>query len=1533
MGSNRDEITAIKTLLKDNPQGMTVTKIARAIDMSRNSVAKYLEMMLVSGEAEMRTFGPSKVYYLSHRLPVSAMFSLTSDLIVVMDEGLVIRNVNEPFLKLVGREEKDMLNRPAEGSTFPILSDREMIGHLREAVDGKEFAQEVCVRKRAKELYYNARLVPAVYGDGRRGVTLVMEDITERKRAEVNLKDACEGLEQKVRERTAELEQANQALSASESKYRQLVELAQEGIWAVDGEGRTTFVNPRMAGMLGYTAEEMMGRPREDFMDEAGVQKAKIWMERRRQGYSDQYDFEFVRRDGSRLMVSMETSPIFQDGRFAGSLALIADITARKQAEESLRKAVRELRAQTECIGAVVHAGDEAALLHDICRIMVVAGGYRLAWVGYAEPDGSVRPAAWHGYDEGYLEKITVRWDDSGSGRGPVGTAIRTGRHAVTRDIDDASFALWTEDARVRGYSSVLAVPLATRNGVIGALALYSATRDAFDRQEIRLIEDIAGDVAFGIDSLRQRREHDAAENALRESEERFRRVFDESPLGAVLASVDYRFLRVNDRMAEITGYSKAELLSAVYTDITYPDDRAITVEKSRELVDGRAEHVHYEKRYVRKDGSITWVHVSLGLVRDPSGAPLYFAGTVEDITERIRMMAALRESEENLSLAQKNANIGTWALDVTTDSMRWTGEVFKIFGLSSAGYAPSYRGFLNLVMPEDRDRVDAAMQASLQHGAHIDVDFKAINQTGEVRHINCVGDTTFEDGRAVRLVGVCLDITGRKRAEEELRASETRYRELFSAAEDAIVIVAFGEDGLPGRILEANEASSRLTGYPPAKLLSLSVWDLIAPEDSGVRPGVMESLMAGKRVFLGLEIVASDGHRIPIEVSCHLLQLADRVACMAIARDVSEREKTALEIERSLSLLQSSLESTADAIVVADLDGRFITHNRQFRDIFRVPAEIISAGDERAALDLLAGQTKDPGGFLARVREIYATPYEDAFDLLEMADGRAYERSSRPLLAGRHVLGRVWSFHDLTERRRYEQKLIESEEKFRVLSESSSAAIMMHQGADLIYVNPAVSQMTGYTQAELLKMKFWEIFDPAYHGLVQERARMRLNGEAPPARYELKLATRDGGERWMDLTASTMQYQGGLAVIAIGLDVTARKEAERTALQRETEFNALAEASPAAILLHQGDHFLYVNPAAERLTGYRRAELLGMKFWEIFDPGMREMVRAAERSRLTGGEPVRRYEAKLATKDGSERWMDIAFSVMGYRGAPTVVATALDITQRKKAEEALIESEQKLRGVISQATEGILIVDEQGRVIEFNQAAEQIYGVGRETVLGRYAWDFLFSVITDDRKSGEAYDRIRSGTLGYLKTGFKPDSIPSATTIQRHDGRRRDILTANFPIRTARGYMIGSIVTDITERRQAERTMRESLEMLQSVARTAEYAIIVCDEKGFIRFWNQAAERIFGYAAGEVEGQSINVIVPEEVLSLHQDRFGKAGDLVTDGGYTGHTVARAGKRKDGTLIDIEISLSGWKADGARHYTAIIRDVSGEKVC
>jgi signal transduction histidine kinase len=191
----------------------------------------------------------------------------------------------------------------------------------------------------------------------------------------------------------------------------------------------------------------------------------------------------------------------------------------------------RELRAISDCNEAMIRATDEQELLNEICRIVCEKAGYRMACVVYAENDQakSVRPVAWAGVDAGYLEAARVVWADTDRGRGPVGTSIRTGETAFSQDFaTDPSLAPWREKALERGFRSSIAMPLKNESGtVFGAFSVHSAEPYAFPPEEIRLLEELASDLAFGITVLRGRLERDRAEDEIRqlnaELEERVR--------------------------------------------------------------------------------------------------------------------------------------------------------------------------------------------------------------------------------------------------------------------------------------------------------------------------------------------------------------------------------------------------------------------------------------------------------------------------------------------------------------------------------------------------------------------------------------------------------------------------------------------------------------------------------------------------------------------------------------------------------------------------------------------------------------------------------------------------------------------------------------------------------------------------------------------------------------------------------------------------------------------------------------------------
>jgi diguanylate cyclase (GGDEF)-like protein len=209
------------------------------------------------------------------------------------------------------------------------------------------------------------------------------------------------------------------------------------------------------------------------------------------------------------LLVTARTRALTMAERMTADLRL---------SELQQKKLNRALRLLSDCNMALVHAEDEYKLLSDICRLCVESGGYLMAWVGYAEEDEvkTVRPVAQSGYENGYLDGINITWSDSERGRGPTGTAIRTGMVSINQNVlSNPAMAPWREAAIQRGYQSSISLPLIANAKVLGALTMYAREADAFDPEELQLLEELANDLAYGIVTLRTREEHAMAKEKL----------------------------------------------------------------------------------------------------------------------------------------------------------------------------------------------------------------------------------------------------------------------------------------------------------------------------------------------------------------------------------------------------------------------------------------------------------------------------------------------------------------------------------------------------------------------------------------------------------------------------------------------------------------------------------------------------------------------------------------------------------------------------------------------------------------------------------------------------------------------------------------------------------------------------------------------------------------------------------------------------------------------------------------------------------
>jgi signal transduction histidine kinase len=199
------------------------------------------------------------------------------------------------------------------------------------------------------------------------------------------------------------------------------------------------------------------------------------------------------------------------------------DISARKQAEVALERINRALATLNRCNQALVRAMAEPELLHEVCKAIVEVGGYCLAWVGYAEHEQnkSVRVAGQFGYEQGYLEGTGITWEDTEGGRGPVGTAIRTGKPCVVRNVaTDLAFSPWRLEASRRGYRSAIGFPLRSDGQTFGALAIFAGEPDAFDSEEVGQLEELANNVAYGVIALRTRAQRERAELELQKAKD-----------------------------------------------------------------------------------------------------------------------------------------------------------------------------------------------------------------------------------------------------------------------------------------------------------------------------------------------------------------------------------------------------------------------------------------------------------------------------------------------------------------------------------------------------------------------------------------------------------------------------------------------------------------------------------------------------------------------------------------------------------------------------------------------------------------------------------------------------------------------------------------------------------------------------------------------------------------------------------------------------------------------------------------------------
>ncbi len=522
-----------------------------------------------------------------------------------------------------------------------------------------------------------------------------------------------------------------------------------------------------------------------------------------------------------------------------------------------------------------------------------------------------------------------------------------------------------------------------------------------------------------------------ALEKALRESEELYRSTFDLAAVGIAHVSPNGRWLRVNDKLCKIVGYSQEELLKIKFQDITHPDDLPADLVETEKLRTGALKTFSMEKRYIRKDGSLVWIHLTVSCARDESGELKHFISVIEDITARRRAEEALRESQAQLALALESSRTAMFDWDVIQRRGKWNEQLAAIYHFHPRDENITAEEWRSLFHPEDVERLAGENAGILKKKDDFQFEFRTNPIRGELKlilsHGRIVRDAT---GKAIRMIGTHTDITAQKQSEK----ATNLLAAIVDSSDDAIV-----SKNLDGIITSWNQSAERLFGYTAEEAIGQHITMIIPPDRRSEETEFIARLRAGQRIdhFDTIRQRKDGGF---LDVSLTISPVRDStgrvVGASKVARDISERRRN----EQTLAERARLLDLSSDAIMVRDEADRVAYWNKSASELYGYSREEALG---RVTHELFHTQFPEP---LERIMEELRHNKRWAGELIHTCkDGSQIIVATHWALvedSNRNQRRVLETNNDITQQKQSEKTLRESEQRFRALSETLDAEV-----------------------------------------------------------------------------------------------------------------------------------------------------------------------------------------------------------------------------------------------------------------------------------------------------------------------------------------------------------------------------------------------------------------------------------------------------------------------------------------------------------
>ncbi|MDA8407646.1 MAG: PAS domain S-box protein [Deltaproteobacteria bacterium] len=938
------------------------------------------------------------------------------------------------------------------------------------------------------------------------------------------------------------------------------------------------------------------------------------------------------------------------------------------------------------------------------------------------------------------------------------------------------------------------------------------------------------------IDELSEMRrkvaEFDAVQKSLTQSESRYREIVDKAS-EAIFIIQDERIKFVNRAATELTGYSKEEgLASQAIETFVHPDDRDVVNQYHIRRLQGDNAPFLYEFRFVSKDGTVKWAEMSSALIMwegRPAGLCL-----AADITERKRVDEALRNSEERFrGMFERHSAVMLLIEPVGGKIVDANKAAERFYGYTMSQLRSMYIREINILPPAE---VESLRLLAVKGQCNYAI-FPHRLANGEIRTVE-VHTSPIEHNGAFLLFSVIHDITDRKKTEEALRSSEQRFRTLFETANDAILL----SDG--PKFIECNSKALQIFGCEQEK-------DIVGHSPTEFSPdkqpdGADSTEKALKYIYAASgsgpqtfywKHCRKDGSPFDAEVSINALTLNGNTYFLGIVRDITER-KTAEEALRDTEERHRRLiEHLPQRIFIKDRNSIYLSCNGNYAsDLGTTPEKIVGKDD----FDFHPSELAE--AYRADDRDCMSTGMVKDIEEPYLLAGE--ERWAHTIKAPFHdsqgrIIGVIGIFEDITERKQVELALRESEQRLGLALEGGALGLWdWNLKTGLGVWSDRTIRMLGYEVGELdAHIRTWKrAVHPDDWENVSEVLNRHLSGRLPFYEAEYRMRTKSGEWKWIQDHGKVVEYdKEGRPQRMTGttIDVTERKKAEEELRKSEEKYRRLIEnAYDIVYTTNPGGRFTFANPACVQHIRYSQEELIGRNYLEFIPEAYRRDI-----SRFYGRQFVKKisdtyYEFPFVTKSGETRWYGQKTQLLMEKD--TIVgfqSIARDITDRKKTEEALRESEGRFRGMFEKHSAVMLLIEPvTGKILDANKAAEQFYGYTKSQLLSMFIQDI--NVLPP-----EQVEATRNLILKEQRNYF---IFPHRLA----NGKVRTVEVHSATIEQNGALQLFSIIHDITDR---ERLERKRLQMERKLLHTQKLESLAVMAGGIAHDFNNQLAVVLG--------------------------------------------------------------------------------------